>query len=152
VLLIAPRVNRNTYAARNARWRAKHRGEYKRRPARADALEASENASLNAGNTLMSNTKTKKGKTPKTRVRQPLTSLGGLIAEAAKVYRLMRTGKLDHEQGRSLVWVLSQIRPMLEAQMLERIEAKLDAMAAAAPQPRTINGHTSSNLPALAAH
>jgi hypothetical protein len=103
-------------------------------------------------NTLTSNTKAKKGKAaPKTRVRQSLTSLGGLIAEAAKVYRMMRTGKLDHEEGRSLVWVLSQIRPMLEAQALERIEAKLNAMADMQPM-RTINGHASSALPARAAH
>jgi hypothetical protein len=43
-------------------------------------------------------------------VRFPLTSLNGLIAEAARVYRQMRDNKLDHVKGRSLVWVLSQMR------------------------------------------
>ena len=35
---------------------------------------------------------------------------------------------LDHEKGRSLMWSLSQIRPMLEAQELERINARLDEL------------------------
>ena len=30
-----------------------------------------------------------------------------------------------HDEGRSLVWVLSQMRAMVEAQSLERIEARL---------------------------
>jgi hypothetical protein len=40
----------------------------------------------------------------------------------------MRGGKMDHEKGRSLVWVLSQMRAMVEAQALERIEARLEQM------------------------
>ena len=31
---------------------------------------------------------------------------------------------MSHEVGRSLIWQLSMIRPMLEAESLERIEAK----------------------------
>ena len=64
--------------------------------------------------------------------REPLTTLPGLIREAGRVYRQMRNGTLHHDKGRSLIWSLSQIRPMLEAQMLERIEARLELLNAAA--------------------
>jgi hypothetical protein len=60
--------------------------------------------------------------------RNPLATLPGLIAEAGRVYRRMKSGKMDHEKGRSLMWSLSQIRPMLEAQELERINARLDEL------------------------
>ena len=60
--------------------------------------------------------------------RNPLATLPGLISEAGRIYRQMKSGKLDHEKGRSLMWSLSQIRPMLEAQELERIEARLDEL------------------------
>jgi len=35
---------------------------------------------------------------------------------------------MSHEVGRSLIWQLSMIRPMLEAESLERIEAKLQEL------------------------
>jgi hypothetical protein len=38
-------------------------------------------------------------------VRSPLSTLSGLTAEVARVYRAMRDNKLDHGKGRSLVWV-----------------------------------------------
>jgi hypothetical protein len=66
------------------------------------------------------------------RVRYSLNSLGGLLQEAADIYRRMKANKLPHEQGRSLVWVLAQMRAMLEAQHLKRIEAKLSQLAEAA--------------------
>ena len=53
--------------------------------------------------------------------RLPLSTLNGLIVEAGRVYRRMKDGKMDHEHGRSLVWVLGQLRAMLEAQHLERM-------------------------------
>ena len=74
-------------------------------------------------------------------VRLPLTSLSGLIKEAGAVYTKMKTGKLHHEEGRSLVWVLSQIRAMLEAQALERLEAKLDQLGEHAESIGGRNGH-----------
>ena len=40
----------------------------------------------------------------------------------------MKSGKMDHDKGRSLVWCLSQIRPMLEAEALARIERRLDEL------------------------
>jgi hypothetical protein len=42
----------------------------------------------------------------------------------------MKLGKLPHEDGRSLVWVLSQMHAMLETQALEGLEARMDALQA----------------------
>lgn len=74
-------------------------------------------------------TKTKKEQaTPlakRTLIRAPLSTLGGVIAETTKVYRDARSGKLPHDDARSLVWMLSQLRAMLETQGLERIEQRL---------------------------
>src|SRR5262245_43228563 len=58
-------------------------------------------------------------------VRQSLGSLGGIIAEATKVYRQARSGKMEHNKARSLVWMLGELRQMVEARALERIEARL---------------------------
>ena len=60
--------------------------------------------------------------------RDPLASLTGLITESGRVYRKMKAGKLDHDKGRSLVWVLAQMRAMLEAQELEKINARLEEL------------------------
>ena len=62
-------------------------------------------------------------------IRQPLHMLGGIIAEACRVYRQMRDKKLDHQEGRSLIWCLSQMRGMVETQTLERLEQRLDEIA-----------------------
>ena len=66
-------------------------------------------------------------------VRQPLTTVGGLLAEAAKVYRQAREGKMDADKARSLVWILGQIRAMVETQTLADIEARLEALAEGRP-------------------
>ena len=76
----------------------------------------------------------------KQRRRNPLASLSGLIAETARVYRKMKAGKIDHEKGRSLVWVLAQQRAMLEARALERIERRLDELSSYAVQGRDSRG------------
>jgi hypothetical protein len=88
----------------------------------------------------------KKDKSPtarkgKTLVRQALTSIAGIITEAGKVYREVRTGKLDHEEARSLVWILSQLRAMVETKALADIEDKLETLA----NGGTIHGHETSN-------
>ena len=78
---------------------------------------------------------------PRKRLRRnPLATLSGLISETARVYRNMKSGKLDHEKGRSLVWVLAQQRAMLEAQALERIERRLDELSSYADQGRDSRG------------
>jgi hypothetical protein len=62
-------------------------------------------------------------------VRHPLDTLSGLIAEATRVYRQVRDKKLDHAEGRSLVWILAQMRAMVETQALERLEQRLEELA-----------------------
>lgn len=65
----------------------------------------------------------------RTLVRHPLDTLNGIIAEATRVYRQVRDGKLDHAEGRSLVWMLAQMRAMVETQALERLEQRLEELA-----------------------
>jgi hypothetical protein len=43
----------------------------------------------------------------------------------------MGDNKIDHVKGRSLVWVLSQIRGMVEAQAVERLDQRLEEPAPA---------------------
>ena len=86
----------------------------------------------------------------RSKVRHPLDTLAGVIAETAKVYREMRDNKLDHGKGRSLVWVLSQLRAMVETQALERLEQRLEELAPSI-EGRTY-GHTGENRPSRAAH
>ena len=76
-------------------------------------------------------------------VRHPLASLAGLIAEATRVYRQARDRKLDHAEARSLVWMLAQMRAMVETQALERLEQRLEELA---PSIENRNhGHTSAD-------
>jgi hypothetical protein len=78
----------------------------------------------------------------------PLVTLPGLIREAARIYRKMKAGKLDHEEGRSLIWSLSQIRPMIEAQRLEEMHARLEELAArAAARSAQGYGHLGNGEP-----
>ena len=83
---------------------------------------------------MRANDKTAKATPSKERtlVRHSLGSVSGIIAEASKVYREMRDGKIEHDKGRSLVWVLSQLRTMVETQALERLEERLDELSKAA--------------------
>jgi hypothetical protein len=62
-------------------------------------------------------------------IRHPLDTLSGLIAEATRVYRAAREKKLDHAEARSLVWMLAQMRGMVETQALERLEQRLEELA-----------------------
>jgi hypothetical protein len=86
--------------------------------------------------------------------RIPLTSLAGVLTEAARIYRKMKAGKINHEEGRSLVWVLSQMRAMVEAQALERIEGRLRELQGkqGATMGDVIDGYAVSAGEAVAAH
>ena len=86
----------------------------------------------------------------RSKVRHPLDTLAGVIAETAKVYREMRDNKLDHGQGRSLVWVLSQLRAMVETQTLERLEQRLEELAPNIEGRG--NGYAGTNQPSRTAH
>jgi hypothetical protein len=105
---------------------------------------------------LTSNTKDPKG-TPaegdnekkRMKVHKPLDTVGGVIAEMTRVYREMRNDKLDHGAGRSLVWVLSQIRAAVETQALERLEERLEELA---PSMEGRNGYPRANRPTSATH
>jgi hypothetical protein len=92
------------------------------------------------GKPLNDNAQPDKGRGRKGITRQSLRSLSGLIGEASAVYRLMKAGRIDHEKGRSLVWVLSQVRAMLEAQALERVEQRLAELGEAAGRASNGNG------------
>jgi hypothetical protein len=67
--------------------------------------------------------------TKRSLVRHSLDTLSGLISEAARVYRQARDKKLDHAEARSLVWMLAQMRAMVETQALERLEQRLEELA-----------------------
>jgi len=83
-------------------------------------------------------------------IRHPLHTLSGLIAEATRVYRAAREKKLDHAEARSLVWMLAQMRAMVETQALERLEARLEELAPSFGDNR--HGHTGPHHPSRSAH
>ena len=72
----------------------------------------------------------KPNKTTRRTHRNPLATLKGLTRESSQIYRKVKKGRIDHEQGRSLVWVLAQMRAMVEAQLLDSIQGKLEQLAA----------------------
>jgi hypothetical protein len=59
-----------------------------------------------------------------------LDSLGGVVREMAALYREARTGKLAPDIACKLVYVLREVRAALEAQVLERLELRLEAIEA----------------------
>ncbi len=59
--------------------------------------------------------------------RLNLHNLDALRREAAKVYRDMRTGAVDSQTGARLVYVLGEIRKLIEAGDLERRLIALEA-------------------------
>ena len=88
--------------------------------------------------------------TKRSLIRHPLDTLSGLIAEATRVYRAARAKKLDHGEARSLVWMLAQMRAMVETQALERLEQRLEELA---PSIEGRNrGFTTPTHPSRSAH
>ncbi|HWE20365.1 MAG TPA: hypothetical protein VG758_24840 [Hyphomicrobiaceae bacterium] len=59
-----------------------------------------------------------------------LDSLGGVVCEMSAVYREVRAGKTKADLGCKLVYILREIRAALEAQVLERLELRLQAIEA----------------------
>ncbi len=54
----------------------------------------------------------------------PLSTVGGVVTELGRVYRLARRGEMDMADAKSLTYVLREIRCALEASDIERrIEA-----------------------------
>ena len=83
-------------------------------------------------------------------IRHPLHTLSGLIAEATRVYRAAREKKLDHAEARSLVWMLAQMRAMVETQALERLEQRLEELAPSLGDNR--HGYAGPHHPSRSAH
>ena len=55
----------------------------------------------------------------------PLSTVGGVVTELGRVYRLARRGEMDMADAKSLTYVLREIRCALEASDFER---RLDAL------------------------
>jgi len=62
----------------------------------------------------------------------------------------VRDKKLDHAEGRSLVWILAQMRAMVETQALERLEQRLEELAPSIEGKG--HGFTSPNRPSRSTH
>jgi len=73
-----------------------------------------------------------------------LDSLAGIMREMACVYREVRTGKTKADLGAKLVFMLREMRACLEAQAMEAMQQRLEALSMAAEQR---NGYAS---PAIA--
>jgi hypothetical protein len=69
-------------------------------------------------------------KAGRTHARQPLATLSGILAEMARVYRRAKAKQLAHEEARSLVWMLTQMRAAAEALEVERLHGRLDEIDA----------------------
>jgi hypothetical protein len=55
-----------------------------------------------------------------------ITKLTGVVAEMARLYREMRSGKTEQAEARTGVWVLAQIRDTLAVAIFERRLAELE--------------------------
>ena len=90
------------------------------------------------------------GSTKRSLIRHPLHTLAGLIAEATRVYRQARDKKLDHGEARSLVWMLAQMRAMVETQALECLEQRLEEIAPSIEGKA--HGYQGANHPSRTSH
>ncbi len=63
-----------------------------------------------------------------------LHTVGHVVTELGKVYRLARRGELDLNDAKSLVYCLREIRCALESGDVERRLEALEALDAAAPR------------------
>ena len=60
----------------------------------------------------------------------PLNTVGGVVTELGRIYRLARRSELDMADAKALTYVLREIRCALEASDIER---RLDALEADNP-------------------
>jgi len=60
----------------------------------------------------------------------PLNTVGGVVTELGRIYRLARRGELDMADAKALTYVLREIRCALEAGDIER---RLEALEASNP-------------------
>ncbi len=59
-----------------------------------------------------------------------LNTVGGVVTELGRVYRKARRGEMDIGEGKSLTYILRELRCALEAKDVER---RLDELEAAYP-------------------
>ena len=69
------------------------------------------------------------GKKEKVRIG-PLNTVGGVVTELGRIYRLARRSELDMADAKALTYVLREIRCALEASDIER---RLEALEASNP-------------------
>ncbi len=60
----------------------------------------------------------------------PLGTVGGVVTELGRIYRLARRSELDMGEAKGLTYILREIRCALEASDIER---RLDALEASNP-------------------
>ncbi len=60
----------------------------------------------------------------------PLNTVGGVVTELGRIYRLARRSELDMADAKALTYVLREIRCALEASDIER---RLEALEASNP-------------------
>ena len=60
----------------------------------------------------------------------PLNTVGGVVTELGRVYRLARRSELDMADAKALTYVLREIRCALEASDIER---RIEALEASNP-------------------
>lgn len=62
-----------------------------------------------------------------------LHDLDALRLELGKVYRLVRSGKMDSQQGTRLAYLIGELRKLHEATLIEKRIAMLEQLAAGTP-------------------
>ena len=60
----------------------------------------------------------------------PLNTVGGVVTELGRIYRLARRSELDMAEAKGLTYILREIRCALEASDIER---RLEALEASNP-------------------
>jgi hypothetical protein len=121
--------------------------EMKKRVGRAANTEA---AGFFAGAKTMSSQAKRGGSGGKGPRVGHLDTLTGILKEMGCVYREMRYGSTSVSDGAKLIFALRCLRDVLETLMVEKLEARLDEMAAravsnAAERQQQLNG----NVPAM---
>jgi hypothetical protein len=80
-----------------------------------------------------------------------LDKLAAVRTEMARIYREVRRGKLESQEGTRLVYMLKEIRACLESEMLVSLEERM-ASIQDRTQPRLVaplsNGGSLINVPA----
>ena len=74
-----------------------------------------------------------------------LNTMGAVVKEMAAVYREVRLGNTKPDIGCKLVYILRELRAAFEAEILERLEQRLQALEGS-------YGQQAYDIPALRAH